>query len=218
MSEIKTCGPFAANTHIAHTHSTHTPIRTHLRTWLFSAVRNELTWRIINIKCYTYKLNKMAQLKLPARLLLLSTTRLMTWPSSSQSKYILHIYMLHIYECVCVCVYVVGIYLCTWGFLCLWVPLLYPCVINVCLPSLTCYLRHFRCAEKCFWFDFHQMSTWRHVVRLWRESGKAGKRTSSLSPPLLCRFNCMIYCFDEIACKQFSGWLAPKAQVKSSHS
>jgi len=29
--------------------------------------------------------------------------------------------------------------------------------------------------------------------------------------------NCMIYCFDEIACKQFSGWLAPKAQVKSSH-
>lgn len=30
----------------------------------------------------------------------------------------------------------------------------------------------------------------------------------SLSPPLLCRFNCMIYCFDEIACKQFSGWLA----------
>lgn len=103
MSEIKTCGPFAANTHIAHTHSTHTPIRTHLRTWLFSAVRNELTWRIINIKCYTYKLNKMAQLKLPARLLLLSTTRLMTWPSSSQSKYIPHIYMLHIYVCVCVC-------------------------------------------------------------------------------------------------------------------
>lgn len=86
-----------------HTHSTHTPIRTHLRTWLFSAVRNELTWRIINIKCYTYKLNKMAQLKLPARLLLLSTTRLMTWPSSSQSKYIPHIYMLHIYVCVCVC-------------------------------------------------------------------------------------------------------------------
>jgi len=93
-----------------------------------------------------------------------------------------------------------------------------PRVINVCLPSLTCYLRHFRCAEKCFWFDFHQMSTWRHVV--WqgkRKGGKAGKRTSSLSPPLLCRFNCMIYCFDEIACKQFSGWLAPKAQVKSSH-
>lgn len=44
----------------------------------------------------------------------------------------------------------------------------------------------------------------------WEKSGKAGKRTSSLSPPLLCRFNCMIYCFDEIACKQFSGWLAPK--------
>jgi len=62
------------------------------------------------------------------------------------------------------------------------------------------------------------MSTWRHVVcQGKRKGGKAGKRTSSLSPPLLCRFNCMIYCFDEIACKQFSGWLAPKAQVKSSH-